>query len=100
MNEKKSFDMWVKPADDPDAPYQKLGSVEETMIDTIEDGQEDSTDISFARVLHSYYHPKTFTISGTIKNTAKFKAFCIYAVSGNDLYLRFPKKLRRKRGWL
>lgn len=32
---------------------------------------------------------------GEIKD--RLKAFCIFALTGNDLYLRFPKKLRRRR---
>lgn len=36
-------------------------------------------------------------IEFTAKITSNHKAWCIYIKTGNDLYLRFPKKLRRKR---
>lgn len=37
------------------------------------------------------------TIPVTILNKDRLKAFSIFVLTGNDLYLRFPKKLRRRR---
>ena len=36
-------------------------------------------------------------IDFTAKMTSNLRAFYIFIRTGNDLYLRFPKKLRRKR---
>ena len=37
------------------------------------------------------------TIQATTLNKDRLKAFLIFVSTGNDLYLRFPKKLRRRR---
>ena len=36
-------------------------------------------------------------IEFTVKITSNLRAFAIFITTGNDLYLRFPKKLRRRR---
>lgn len=37
------------------------------------------------------------SIELTVKTASNLRAFMIFITTGNDLYLRFPKKLRRKR---
>ncbi|SFU57360.1 hypothetical protein [Butyrivibrio sp. INlla21] len=86
-----NIDMWIKPLDSPDATYQKLGNCEVIALTSVEEPKES--------IGSKYFASDSITIPCKIKNITNFKAFCIYMVSGNDLYLRFPKKLRRKRGW-
>lgn len=56
--------------------------------------ENDEIRLSNDRVLISS-EPVTLPI--TILNKDRLKAFTIYVLTGNDLYLRFPKKLRRKK---
>ena len=44
---------------------------------------------------YAYFSPEP--IEFTAKITSNLRAFAIFVKTGNDLYLRFPKKLRRKR---
>ena len=43
----------------------------------------------------AYFSPGT--IEFTVKITSNLRAWVIFIETGNDLYLRFPKKLRRRR---
>ena len=56
--------------------------------------ENDEIRLSDDRVLIS---SEPITIQATILNKDQLKAFYIYVLTGNDLYLRFPKKLRRRR---
>lgn len=44
---------------------------------------------------YSYFSPES--IEFTAKITSNLEALVIYLKTGNDLYLKFPKKLRRRR---
>lgn len=63
----------------------KMGEIKEISI---------TPDENDDRVLMS---SEPVTIPVTILNKDRLKAFWIFALTGNDLYLRFPKKLRRRR---
>lgn len=39
-------------------------------------------------------------IEFTVKMTCNIRAWVIFIKTGNDLYLKFPKKLRRKKLWI
>jgi len=69
----------------------KMGEIKEISITPDEN---DEICLSDDRVLIS---SEPVTIPVTILNKGRLKAFCIFALTGNDLYLRFPKKLRRRR---
>ena len=43
----------------------------------------------------AYFSPGA--IEFTAKTTNNLRAFAIFITTGNDLYLRFPKKLRRRK---
>ena len=61
---------------------------------TITPDENSEIRLSDDRVLVS---SEPLTIPVTIINKDHLKAFYIFALTGNDLYLRFPKKLRRRR---
>lgn len=69
----------------------KMGEIKEISLTPDEN---DDIRLSDDRVLIS---SEPVTIPVTILNKDRLKAFCIFALTGNDLYLRFPKKLRRRR---
>lgn len=74
-----------------DGTYHKLGKVESIEMQPNEKGE---IRLSDDRVLITR-EPLTF--SCTILNKSGLSAFAIFALTGNDLYLKFPKKLRRKK---
>ena len=49
----------------------------------------------YSREYLAYFSSETIEFTGEIKGN--LKAFTIFIMTGNDLYLRFPKKLRRRR---
>ncbi len=65
----------------------KLGEIKEI---SLTQNENDEIRLSGDRVLIS-------SEPVTILNKDRLKAFSIFALTGNDLYLRFPKKLRRRR---
>lgn len=69
----------------------KMGEIKEISITP---NENDEIRLSDDRVLIS---SEPITIPVTILNKDRLKAFSIFALTGNDLYLRFPKKLRRKK---
>lgn len=70
--------------------YKPLGHLSEVELTVDED----------AKCSEKYAHYfSSAPIEFTVKTTSDFRAFVIFATTGNDLYLRFPKKLRRKRRW-
>ena len=71
----------------------KMGEIKEILLTPNENNE---IRLSDDRVLISS-EPITITIPLTILNKDHLKAFSIFALTGNDLYLRFPKKLRRRR---
>lgn len=68
----------------------KLGKATEITLTPDEDNE---IRLSVDRALIS---PEPLTIQA-VADGARLKAFAIFALTGNDLYLRFPKKLRRRR---
>lgn len=69
----------------------KMGEIKEISLTPDEN---DEIRLSDDRVLIS---SEPVTIPVKILNKDQLKAFSIFALTGNDLYLRFPKKLRRRR---
>jgi hypothetical protein len=61
---------------------------------TITPDENNEIRLSDDRILIS---SEPLTIPLTLLNKDHFKAFVIFTLTGNDLYLRFPKKLRRRR---
>lgn len=68
----------------------KLGKVDEVTLTSNEDNE---IKLSDDRALIS---TEPITIQAVMDRT-RLKAFEIFVLTGNDLYLRFPKKLRRKK---
>ena len=70
---------------------KKLGDIKEATLTP-----DDNDEIRFGddRILTT---SEPITIPVTILNKDGLKAFSIFALTGNDLYLKFPKKLRRRR---
>ena len=68
----------------------KLGKANEI---TLTPDENNEIRLSVDRVLTS---PEPLTIQAVTDKT-RLKAFAIFALTGNDLYLRFPKKLRRRK---
>lgn len=69
----------------------KMGGLKEV---TLTPDENDEIRLSDDRVLIT---SEPLTIQATILNKDRLKAFSIFVLTGNDLYLRFPKKLRRRR---
>ena len=72
-----------------DGEYKELGSVIEPFDLELSQNNEDAP---VERYLS--YSFKSMEFTAKISNP---KGLMIYLQTGNDLYLRFPKKLRRKR---
>ena len=53
------------------------------------------TDPTPEQEYYAYFSPEP--IEFTAKITSNLRAFAIFIMTGNDLYLRFPKKLRRRK---
>lgn len=70
--------------------YKKLESIESVELTPDTDCMTDEESI-FLNPSNSM----TWTLNVGLKNA---RAIWIWLNSGNDLYIRFPKKLRRKRG--
>lgn len=71
-----------------DGEYKELGSVIEPFDLELSQNNEDAP---VERYLSSF-KPMEFTAK-----ISNLKGLMIYLQTGNDLYLRFPKKLRRRR---
>ena len=69
-----------------DGEYKPLGSISECDL-SIEPTPEEE--------YYAYFSQDP--IEFTAKTTSNIRAWVIFIETGNDLYLRFPKKLRRKR---
>ena len=74
-----------------DGTYHKLGKVESIEL---QPNEKDEIWLSEDTALISR-EPLTF--SCRVLNKNGLRAFAIFALTGNDLYLKFPKKLRRKK---
>ena len=68
--------------------YKPLGYISEVELTAEEDAK------CSERFAH-YFSSAPIELTG--KTTSNLRAFIIFATTGNDLYLRFPKKLRRKK---
>lgn len=66
-----------------------LGQLEETTLTESTDG----SDIE----LKKRYFSKEFTCTGTIK--CNWWALMIFFMTGNKLFVKFPKKVKRSRKW-
>lgn len=84
-------DVFIKGVDDD--TYRKLGKVESIELQPNEKGEVWLSDDS------ALISTEPLTFSFRVLNKNGLLAFTIFALTGNDLYLRFPKKLRRKKGW-
>lgn len=82
-------DVFIKSIDDD--TYHKFCKVESIELQPNEKGE---IRLSDDRVLIT---GEPLTLSCPILNKNGLLAFTIFALTGNDLYLRFPKKLRRKK---
>lgn len=71
-----------------DGEYKPLGNISECDI-SIEPNNPTPEEEHYA-----YFSQDP--IEFTVKTTSNLRAFMIFVTTGNDLYLRFPKKLRRK----
>lgn len=69
-----------------DGEYKPLGNISECDL-SIEPTPEEE--------YHAYFSQDP--IEFTAKMTCNIRAWVIFIETGNDLYLRFPKKLRRRR---
>ncbi len=74
-----------------DDTYHKLGKVESMEFQPNEKGEIRLSDDT------ALISSEPLTFSCTVLNKNGLLAFTIFALTGNDLYLRFPKKLRRKK---
>ena len=78
------------PKSDGGMEYKKLENITSISDDTL------TTDECAKMCENLYFQSKTWTGSFEIK-CPNMLALYILLTTGNDLYLRFPKKLRRKR---
>ena len=76
------------PTSDGGYEYKKLASIE-----TI----EPETDMNQDNYKHFISSPMTLTFTGAISTNPR--ALYYFFANGNDTYIKFPKKLRRKKGW-
>lgn len=72
-----------------DGEYQPLGHISEIELTT------EPVNPTFEQEYFAYLSPDP--IEFTAKITSNLKAWVIFIKTGNDLYFRFPKKLRRRR---
>ena len=72
-----------------DGEYKPLGHVSE--VELTSEPVNPTPDQEYL----AYFSPGT--IEFTAKITSNLRAWVIFIETGNDLYLRFPKKLRRRR---
>ena len=68
--------------------YKELGNIKE--VEMLTDSPTESEEF-----VNLFYSPQT-KITGKML-LQNFEAFQIYITTGNNLYLKFPKKLRRRR---
>lgn len=72
-----------------DGEYKPLGHISE--VELTSEPVNPTPDQEY----HAYFSPEPIELEGKI--LCNPKAFYIFITTGNDLYLRFPKKLRRKK---
>ena len=72
-----------------DGEYKPLGHISE--VELTSEPVNPTPDQEY----HAYFSPEP--IEFTAKITSNFRAWVIFVTTGNDLYLRFPKKLRRRK---
>ena len=80
----------------------KFGKIESAQLFVMQDGEyKPLGHISEVELtsepVNSTFSPGSIELEGKI--LCNPKAFYIFITTGNDLYLRFPKKLRRKKSW-
>ena len=75
-----------------DGEYKPLGHISE--VELTSEPVNPTPDQEYL----AYFSPEP--IEFTAKITSNLRAFAIFITTGNDLYLRFPKKLRRKKSWI
>lgn len=89
----------------------KFGEIDNAQLYVMQDGEYKSLGhISEVELTASPVNPtpeqeycayfSSEPIEFTAKMTSNLRAFAIFIMTGNDLYLRFPKKLRRKKSWI
>lgn len=74
-----------------DGEYKPLGNISECDLSIEPDNP------SLEEEYYAYFSQDP--IEFTAKMTGNIRAWVIFIKTGNDLYLRFPKKLRRKKSW-
>ena len=72
-----------------DGEYKLLGHISEVELDT------EPVNPTAEQEYYSYFCQDP--IEFTAKITSNLRAWVIFIKNGNDLYLRFPKKLRRRK---
>lgn len=72
-----------------DGEYKPLGHISE--VELTSEPVNPTPDQEYL----AYFSPGS--IEFTAKTTSNLRAFAIFITTGNDLYLRFPKKLRRRK---
>ena len=72
-----------------DGEYKPLGHISEAELTS------EPVNPTPDQEYHAYFSPEP--IEFTAKITSNLRAWVIFITTGNDLYLRFPKKLRRKK---
>ena len=72
-----------------DGEYKSLGNISECDLSI------EPVDPIHEEEYKSFFNSETIELEG--KLLCNPKAFYIFITTGNDLYLRFPKKLRRRR---
>lgn len=72
-----------------DGEYKPLGSISEC------DFSIEPNNPALEQEYLAYFSPGPIEL--TAKTTNNLRAFAIFITTGNDLYLRFPKKLKRRK---
>ena len=72
-----------------DGEYKPLGHISE--VELTSEPVNPTPDQEY----HAFFSPGPIEL--TAKTTSNLRAFAIFITTGNDLYLRFPKKLRRRK---
>lgn len=70
-----------------DGEYKPLGHISEVVLTAEPDTESEECKRYFS----------ASPIEFTFKSTVNMKALYIFFITGNDLYIKFPKKLRRRR---
>lgn len=72
-----------------DGEYKPVGHISEVELNS------EPVDPTPNQKYLTYFSPGPIELTAKIQNN--LRAFAIFITTGNDLYLRFPKKLRRRK---